>query len=144
MDIRTYTVADAGGCLGLFDSNEDEYFTWEAREQFTAFLRAPPGNYYVMEHEGVLVGCGGFAALDEPSSVRLTWGMVRRDLHQKGLGRFLLFYRLKEIGKLSGVALVKLDAPRRAAGFFAKAGGFREEGERANQVSMVKRLTVCE
>ena len=126
MDIRAYTVADAEGCLGLFASNEDEYFTCEERARFATFLQAPPGNYYVMEHEGVLVGCGGFAALDEPGSVTLTWEMVRRDLHGKGLGRFLLFYRLKEIGKLTGVAMVKLETPRKAAGFFSKAGGFRE------------------
>ena len=144
MDIRTYTVADAEGCLGLFDSNSDEYFTFEERATFAAFLQAPPGSYYVMEHEGVSVGCGGFAALEEPGSVTLTWGMVRRHLHRKGLGRFLLFYRLKEIGKLTGVALVKLETPRRAAGFFEKAGGFREVREGANRVSMVKRLTVCE
>ena len=144
MDIRTYRLDDAEACLRIFDSNGPEYFASHERARLTEFLQAPPGNYYVMEKDGELLGCGGFAPCEEPGVVTLTWGMVRRDMHRHGLGRFLLFYRLKEIGKLPGVSSVKLDTTPIVAGFFEKAGGFREVREGANRVSMVKRLTVCE
>jgi len=150
MEIRPYQVSDRDACLRLFDSNGPGYFAPDERDGLAKFLASPPGSYYVMENDGELLGCGGFTPGEEPGSVTLTWGMVRGDLHRQGLGRFLLFYRLKAIGQLAGVSLVRLKTTPGVAGFFEKAGGFRIDGIEPNgfgpgldKVSMVKRLVVC-
>jgi N-acetylglutamate synthase-like GNAT family acetyltransferase len=67
----------------------------------------------------------------------LRWGMVRKDLRGNGLGRFLLMYRLREIGK-AGVNMVRV-ADAGAAGFFEKQG-FRVGADGA----LWKKLAVCE
>jgi hypothetical protein len=150
MEIRGYGAGDFEGCLRIFDSNTPPFLGVEEREHFAEFLKAPIGSYFVMESDGELFGCGGFAPEPEPGVMRLTWGLVRRDLHQQGLGRFLLFYRLKEIGKVPGIMMVRLRTSQHAAAFFEKVGGFRAvESEKdgfgpgLDRVTMLKKLTVC-
>lgn len=143
MEIRTYQLQDLEACLRLFDTNLPQHFAAHERPLFEAFLRSPSGSYFVMEKDGELLGCGGFAREGEPGLVSLTWGMVRGDLHRNGLGRFLLFYRLKEIGKLPGVSMVQLKTMPHTAPFFEKAGTFRVVGEEGGLVTMAKRLEVC-
>lgn len=143
MDIRPYQPQDLEACLRLFDSNLPQHFAAHERPLFEAFLRSPLGSYFVIEKDGELLGCGGFAFESEPGLVSLTWGMVRQDLHRNGLGRFLLFYRLKEIGKLPGVSLVRLRTMPHIVPFFEKAGAFRVLSQEGELVTMMKKLAVC-
>ena len=144
MEVRPYSPKDLAACLRLFDSNRPHYFTDEERGQFKAFLAAPFGSYYVLENDGDLLGCGGFVGENEIGLVKLTWGMVRHDLHRRGLGKFLLFYRLREIGKLAGMTMVRVETAQHTVGFFEKAGGFRVVTQGSDgRVTMVKKLAVC-
>ncbi|WP_293680304.1 GNAT family N-acetyltransferase [uncultured Phenylobacterium sp.] len=140
MEIRPYEPADRAACLAVFDSNTPRYFDPAGREAFESFLaNAARPPYFVMDHDGAIVGCGGYAI--GPESATLGWGMVRADLHGQGLGRFLLMYRLREIGKVSTVALVRVETSAQAAGFYEKQG-FRVTAE-AGRIAMTKKLTVC-
>ena len=144
MEVRAYSPNDRAACLGLFDSNRPHYFTDEERGQFEAFLAAPSGSYYVLENDGDLLGCGGFVSESEVGLVKLIWGLVRHDLHRRGLGKFLLFYRLREIGKLAGMTMVRVETAQQTVGFFEKAGGFRVVTQGPDgRVTMVKKLAVC-
>ena len=137
MEIRPYQPADAAGCRAVLDSHAAP----EAeRSAFAAFLEAPAGAYFVMEHDGRVVGCGGFAV--DPPEARLMWGMVHRDLQRHGLGRFLLLYRLKEIGKTPGVVAVRVPAPEASAGFFVKQG-FKASATAPGRVELTMKLQVC-
>src|SRR5260370_24387146 len=100
MDVRPYQSSDRDACLALFDSNVRRFFEALERGGFESFLDAPDCSYFVMEHEGAVLGCGGYAMADE-GSASLTWGMVRADSQGMGLGRYLLMFRLREIGKVA-------------------------------------------
>lgn len=141
MDIRPYAPRDLAACLALFDSNLGRFFAPEERADFELFLQSPPGHYLVMEHEGEVVGCGGYAFDDTGETASLTWGIIRRDLHGNGLGRFLLMYRLREIGKRGTVSRVRLITTPNVCGFFEKQG-FRVTNT-ARLITMEKKLTVC-
>ena len=136
MDIRAYTAADREACLGIFDSNTPGL---NGRDQFVQFL-ADPGSFFVAEHNEQIVGCGGYAI--EGETARLHWGLVHRAFQRQGLGRFLLFYRLREITRNSAVQMVGLTAPRPAVPFFISQG-FREAVGDEQSAEMVKRLAVC-
>jgi N-acetylglutamate synthase-like GNAT family acetyltransferase len=90
-----------------------------------------------MEHEETVVGCGGYSLSPDQSTATLRWGMIRADAQKMGLGRFLLMYRIREIGKAGTVGVVFAHPPRPSAGFFEK------QGFRVNGVELVKKLTVC-
>ncbi len=129
MDIRPYQASDRAPCLEIFDSNFDA----TKRPEFEQFLDNPEGPFFVMDHDGAIVGCGGYAG------ETLRWGMIRRDFQKLGLGRFLLMYRLRQ---LEGVPTVRLTAPPNAVPFFEKQG-FRIGGESPKGIEMVKKMNVC-
>src|SRR5579863_9346104 len=122
MDVRPYSPAEKAACLAVFDSNMPRFFDSAERGPFEVFLDAPFCSYFVMEHDGAIVGCGGYAVEQEGSLASLVWGMVRSDLHQRGLGRFLVMFRLKEITKASGAQIVRLGTSQHTAGFFERLG----------------------
>lgn len=130
MDIRAYTAADKEGCLAVLES-----VGGKGRAEFAAYLDAGP-RYFVAEHEGRIVGCGGVA------EGRLEWGMVHAEMQRQGLGRFLLYYRMREVSKLGAFEHVSVRAPREVAGFYA-GQGFREVEGDGEWVVMSKRLAVC-
>jgi GNAT superfamily N-acetyltransferase len=142
MDFRRYLASDRDACLAIFDSDVPEFFDASERGKFEQFLDRPDGPYFVMDHDGTLVGCGGYVVVAGESVANLIRGMVRRDSQNLGLGRFLLMYRLREIGKIAGIGLVRLETPQRIAAFFEKQG-FRVAGRGPTGVEMVKKMNVC-
>ncbi len=149
MDLRPYLPSDRSACLALFDSNVPEFFDPAERAGFESFLDRPDCRYLAMEHDGAIVGCGGYALDTEAGLASLVWGMVRRDSHKLGLGRFLLLFRLREIGKAGGIRMVRLDTSQHAAPFFRKQG-FKDTGMVANgyapgfdRIEMAMKLVVC-
>ena len=113
----------------------------------------PIGNvtvpYFVMEHEESIVGCGGYSLSPDGTAATLQWGMVHSNHRKMGLGRFLLLYRIREIGKAGTVGLVFAHSPRPSVGFFEKQG-FRVNGIEkdacapgVDRVELIRKLTVC-
>jgi len=142
MDLRPYLPSDRDACLAIFDSNAPQFPALGDRSEFERFLDQSGNRYFVMEHEGATIGCGGYQVAPEPGVASLVWGLVSRDQQRQGLGRFLLMYRLREIGKLNGIERVLADVPAATERFFASQG-FKMAGSRGDRVEMVKKLTVC-
>jgi N-acetylglutamate synthase-like GNAT family acetyltransferase len=138
MDLRPYLPSDREACLEIFDSN----FPRETRGQFERFLQQSPATYFVMEHEGALLACGGYHLDAVQGLATLVWGMVRRDSQKMGLGRYLLMYRLREIGKAGGIDRVRLQTSPESAKFF-EAQGFKVVNAANHRVELLKKLTVC-
>jgi N-acetylglutamate synthase-like GNAT family acetyltransferase len=99
MDLRPYTPADHPACVALCGP-------------FT-----PPAHFYVLEHEGQILGCGGFTPDGE-----LVLGTIHPDFRRQGLGRFLLLARLRELAKLPGLTHARLQAPAGYEAFYGKQG----------------------
>jgi hypothetical protein len=149
MDIRPYEAGDRASCLSVYDSLTPSFLDSTARPVFEAWLDRHDGRYFVMEHEGTVVGCGGYSLSSDQSTANLHWGMIRNSAQKMGLGRFLLMYRIREIGKAGTVGVVFAHSPRPSAGFFEKQG-FRRNGVATDacspgvaKVELIKKLTVC-
>jgi GNAT superfamily N-acetyltransferase len=117
LDIRLYDQhAHREACLSIFDS-----IPGTGREAFAQFLDSTPAHFWVIDlgpERGGVAACGGFDA----AQGELRWGMVRNDLQRKGLGRFLLLFRLKELGKVPGLVSVRAVVPAAYARFYEKNG----------------------
>jgi GNAT superfamily N-acetyltransferase len=149
MDIRPCLATDRDACLAVFDSNTPDSFDPSERPEFALFLESLKGTYLVLEHAGQIVACGGHYLTADPTRARLAWGMVHREHHRQGLGRFLLLYRLRELGKLPGVQVVLVNTSQHAVGFFAKLG-FKTLEVKPNgfapgldEVRMAMKIQVC-
>jgi len=143
VELRPYSSADRDSCLAVFDSNASQFIDPGARREFEEFLDRRNCSYFVMEHDGAIVGCGGYAIEQEKALARLVWGMVRSDSQKLGLGRYLLLFRLREITKAGGIQTVHLDAPQNSARFYEKQG-FKVVGiVKDDRVEMMMKLAVC-
>jgi ribosomal protein S18 acetylase RimI-like enzyme len=120
MQVREY-AEDFDACLVVFDSNVPKFFAAAERGQFATFLERMPGRYFVLEEQGKIVGCGGYARNGD-SSASLCWGMVRRDRHGNGFGRLLLEERLRHIREDGAFNSVIMNTSQHTVGFFEKFG----------------------
>jgi len=119
---RDYQTDDKSVCLAIFDSNTPPYFDPSERSLFEKFLDATDGTYLVIEHDGDIVGCGGFAAEDDGQTISFTWGMVERSYHKDGFGRFLTEARMAHIRQLDNVSAIRLNTTPDIAPFFQHMG----------------------
>lgn len=127
MRVRDYTTADRDACLAVFDSNVPAFFVPAEREQFAAFLDALPGPYLVVvDEDGAVLGCGGYAVTPGTTTADLCWGMVRRERHGTGLGRLLVDARLERVRADAAVEAVALNTSQHTVGFYERRG-FRTE-----------------
>jgi N-acetylglutamate synthase-like GNAT family acetyltransferase len=139
MDIKPYQPRDRAACLDVFRSLTPALLEPSALPIFESWLDSAAGPYFVMEQEDSVVGCGGYSLSPDRTIATLQWGMVRNSSQRMGLGRFLLMYRIREIGKEGTVGIVLAHPPKPSAGFFQKQG-FRADG---SDGALIRKLTVC-
>lgn len=120
--IRPYANRDRTACLELLRSNVPEHFSPGEEAALDAFLASLPGPYFVVENdEGAIWACGGIAVDPHDASVAsLCWGIVRQDLHERGLGRALTQHRLRALP--AGILRVRLETSHKVQGFYEKLG----------------------
>jgi GNAT superfamily N-acetyltransferase len=121
MRIRLYSQSDRRPCLEILESNTPEFFIPQDCAGYAAFLDDLPGPYFVLEEFGQTAACGGWA-LDAAGVADLTWGMVRREFHRRGLGRELLRFRLNAIRNDGRATLVRVRTAQLVQGFFVREG----------------------
>lgn len=123
MAIREYAAGDRETCLLVFDTNVPRYFRPHEREEFGAFLDDLPGPYLVLvDDSDTIVGCGGYAVSEDTGSADLCWGMVRRGMHGRGLGRVLTERRIGRIKEDDRVRSIRLHTSQHTAAFYERLG----------------------
>lgn len=135
MDARPYEPRDRAACLVVLLSLPAP----PELPLFEAWLDHAGCPYFVLEHDGAIVGCGGYSLTPDRTLAELQWGMIAPAFQRQGLGRFLLLYRIREIGKIGTVNLVTVHPPAHAAGFYEKQA-FRPTGVPGE---LIRKLTVC-
>ena len=123
MTIRDYTPNDKSACMMIFDSNSPKYFTEQERGEYAEFLDTMTDPYLVVEAgAGQVIACGGYVVQPKQGAGGLSWGMVSRDYHKKGIGRWLLLSRLERLCQDETVFRILLDTSQYTYGFFKKLG----------------------
>lgn len=124
--IRPYTAADEAAVLQLFRSNLVPYFVPEEEADLQAFLReevvADGLPYFVAELPDWpgLVAAGGYAL--NPEHAVLTWGMVERRLHGRGIGRAFTEFRVRECRRAYPDRAIEINTSQHTEAFYAKLG----------------------
>ncbi|MBY6185650.1 GNAT family N-acetyltransferase [Marinobacter hydrocarbonoclasticus] len=117
-----YNASYRTRCIELFDTNLGKYFAPNERQEFIDFLDnlADPHRYFVLVEQGQVRACGGYYV--EEGVGALSWGMVHREAHGKGLGTRLTEYRLSQLRQRDDVTVVKIDTSQHTQGFYARQG----------------------
>lgn len=120
--VRTYRTEDRAACMVLFESNVPEYFHTSERADFEELLDDLPDQYLVVEEDGAIIGCGGFALNHDKRAAEFCWGMIARDRHRGGIGRMLAEERIARIIASGAADTITLETTQHSAGFFERLG----------------------
>ncbi|MGF1908373.1 GNAT family N-acetyltransferase [Vibrio kasasachensis] len=122
MEYQPYEKRYKEQCLVVFDSNLGKYFDSSEREEFIEYLDSlgVSNDYCVYLSQGRVLACGG---VNKQSNVAtLTWGMVQREFHGKGLGTKLTAFRLSNLKADRDIAKVIIETSQHTEGFYRKQG----------------------
>lgn len=129
--VRKYLVTDRMELVNLLRLNTPAFFDYSEEKEFNHYLENDSGNYFVVEHSGVIVGCGGINyGFNGGSTVRLSWDLIHPDYQGKGFGKMLVLYRLNEIKKNNHVRFVVVRTTQFVHGFYEKLGFVLERTQR--------------
>lgn len=119
-----YAIEDRPACLAVFDSNTPHFFAPEERAEYSEFLQSLvlKRPYLVLRQGDEVVGCGGLKVIAQEKTAFLSWGMVARHYHGKGVGRFLAEARLDLARSIAEVETVTLNTSQHTRGFYEKLG----------------------
>jgi len=108
--------------LAVFDGNTPDFFAPSERAEYETFLRTLDEPYFVLEADsGEVVACGGVYVVGDRAG--LSWGMVARPYHRRGVGRRLLEERLEYLrAHHPEVTSVHVNTSQHTAGFFERFG----------------------
>lgn len=121
--VRPYASSDRDACLRVFDSNVPHFFRDEERPGFEDFLDDLPGPYFVLvDADGSVLGCGGYALREGSRVADLCWGIVRRERQGEGLGRALTELRVERALEDASVAELALETSQHTVGFYERMG----------------------
>lgn len=129
MIFHRYQPSHQDDCLRIYDSNCPKYFLPEERPDFVAWLNKHEAQpFWVVEHEGSIIGCGG-VFLSQPSDpvdfadeVGFAWGMVERSRHRQGFGKALTQHRLHYLNQHHPNRPIVLRTSQHVYPFFQKLG----------------------
>lgn len=122
MQIIKYKHAYRENCIKIFKSNLPKFFAHEELQQFEAFLDQSVDQYYVVQIDDRLIGCGGIFFDEKNDEVGLCWGMVDASYHGQRIGKVLTQFRLDLLKKLYTGKILKIDTSQHTAGFYEKNG----------------------
>ncbi|MEQ8359247.1 MAG: GNAT family N-acetyltransferase [Cytophagales bacterium] len=122
MEITNYRFEYLNACLSIFDSNKPRYFHEDERPVFVNFLNNSPNElYFVLKIENRIVACGGIYE-DDIDIAGLSWGMVHRDFHHKGIGSFFTRYRIEKLKEIFPEHRYKIETSQHTFKFYLKMG----------------------
>lgn len=122
---RPYEPRDLAACLAIFDSNVPIWFAPDERPDFCRFLARPEargGPYLVLVQGADLLACGGLDLGAAPGRAGLTWGMVARAHHGRGLGTRLTEARIALARATPGITELALETSQHTRGFYERFG----------------------
>lgn len=124
LDVRPYADTDRAAVLAIFDGNADDYFGAGDRAWLEETLDEPDGPAFVVTVGGVAAAFGGYEVWDHYNKALLYWGMAARRYHGCGLGRLLLFERLRHVATRADppTRYVTVDTSPQVAPFFRRCG----------------------
>lgn len=122
MIIRKYEEKDYAEVLNLLALNTPTYFAPAEEKDFIDYLHHHIELYYVIEKQGLVVGCGGINFQKDKNKAVISWDIIHPDYQGKGVGTLLLKYRIEVIHKLDDIQIIQVRTSQHSFPFYEKNG----------------------
>lgn len=120
--IRKYTPADKEQLLQLIRLNTPAYFGPSEEEDFIYYLDNELEDYYVLEQDGGIVGCGGINYKPAEQTAVISWDMFHPGMQGRGLGRKLVQHRIEHVKADPSYTRMIVRTSQHTDKFYAKMG----------------------
>lgn len=120
--IRSYQPEDKDQLIALFDLNSPNFFDPSEEKDFIEYLEREVEDYFVLEEDGQVMGCGGLNYFNDKKTIRISWDMVHPAFQNKGLGSQLVQYRLAYVKQQEAAELLVVRTSQFAHKFYARFG----------------------
>lgn len=122
MKIRKYKNSDNEQIIRLLKFNTPEYFSPNEEKDLLYYLDNHAVNYYVVEIDGILVGCGGFNLEESKMMAKISWDIIHPDYQGQGIGSELLKYRVQRIKEIEGIKILSVRTSQLVYKFYERFG----------------------
>lgn len=122
MIIRKYHHSDEKRIIELLRLNTPQYFSPTEEKDLVDFLTHHTDNYYVVEIDNTIFGCGGYDLLEDGKMARIAWDIVHPDSHGKGIGSALTKFRIQKIKEIEGIKTISVRTSQLVYHFYERFG----------------------
>lgn len=120
--IRKYTEVDKTALIELIQLNTPQYFSLSETEDFVLYLDKYIEDYFVIETENIICGCGGINFEPNKAVARLSWDLIHPTYHGLGIGTMLTQFRINHIKQMQGIKTIVVRTSQLAYKFYEKFG----------------------
>lgn len=120
--IRRFTNKDLSNVLNLIDLNTPKYFHSSEKEDLRQYLTENREDYWVVEQEGEIIGCGGINYFVSEQKARISWDIIHPQSQNQGVGKSLLTHRINHIKSKNQFKFIEVRTSQLAHVFYSKCG----------------------
>ena len=122
LQIRKYVSSDQPALIELLRLNTPEYFSPDEKGDFITYLDSEIEDYFIASIDDQIVGCGGINYKEEDSIGIISWDIVSKSHHGKGIGSELLSHRLSCIKNKLNISKIIVRTSQHVFPFYEKHG----------------------
>lgn len=122
MIIRKHTNSDRTRIIELLRLNTPEYFSPTEEEDLIDYLDNHADNYFVVEDNNIIVGCGGFNLSEDGEIGKISWDIFDPNSQGLGFGGALTKFRIQKIKEIDGVRTISVRTSQLVYPFYEKFG----------------------
>jgi GNAT superfamily N-acetyltransferase len=108
--------------LSVFQKNIPQFFAPAEKDDLIQYLKNEKEDYFLMEADDQLLGCGGINYFPNENTARVAWDFFDPVHQGRGYGRHLLEFRINYIRKHNAFDKIQVRTSQLAYLFYEKAG----------------------
>jgi len=120
--IRKYAQKDQKELLQILRLNTPAFFAEAEEADFVHYLKYELEDYFVLELDGIIIGCGGINFSDDKTTGRIIWDMLHPEYQGKGFGKMLLEYRIAQLLNTPEIGQILVRTSQLVYTFYEKSG----------------------
>jgi len=120
--IRSYNSNDKKELIKIIRLNTPAFFALEEEKDFIEYLDSKIQDYFILELENKIIGCGGINYRENKSIGVISWDMIHPVFHYKGYGKLLINYRVERLLKINSIKEIIVRTSQHTYKFYEKSG----------------------
>ncbi|MGV3588986.1 MAG: GNAT family N-acetyltransferase [Adhaeribacter sp.] len=128
--IREYSGEDKNELLNLLRLNTPQYFAPSEEADFINYLSLHIEDYFVVEHNGEIIGSGGINYFTHNHEACLSWDIIHPDFQGRGIGKALTQHRINLLQNNPVINIVCVRTTQLVYEFYQKSGFVLEKTEK--------------